>query len=1048
MDSPRSSSMTHLSAHDERKLVTVLFADLAGSTELSVRYDPEPLRSLLSAFFGEMAHQVRVFGGTVEKYAGDAIMAVFGVPRVHEDDAERAVRAALAMHESLEQLNPTFEQDYQTRLQMRIGIATGETVAATEPTREFMVTGDVANLAARLQTAAQGIVISEETHRLLAPLLEAQAMPPQSLKGFRNPITAYRVTGIRAVDSRPRGIPGLSSPVVGRDHELEILRRCPEELGRGRGQIISIVGEAGLGKSRLKIELRESLPKEMLWLEGRCYAHTQSSSYGPFIQILKTVLRLGSAEPQAVARIKLRAALQSLLGARSRDLGPVVAQLLGIELEPASQAVLSSDPRALQSQIVVAVRALLEGLAGRTPAIVAFEDIHWADAASIELITVLMELTDFLPVVILVTCRPDTDGIAWDVRFHAQRNFPHRLTEIQLAPLAHDDSESLVSNLLHVSDLPGGLRKLILDRSEGNPFFVEEIVRSLIEQQVLHRERDRWIAVGDAARFVIPSTLRGLIAARIDRLPAAAKVVLQHASVVGRTFTYRILKSLLAGDGALDQPLATLLRAELILERARLPEPEYLFKHALTQEAGYASILKDHRRDLHRNVAAFLEREWPDASDEHAALLAHHWLQAQEWEQALAHTLRAAERAARLYARPEAVAHYWQALELFGRLPATDQRQREYIAAVLALFDLPVWMRAETDRDEGFRHLDAALRAAVERRDAPSQARLEAIKAALLNDEALGLQAIARAEASGDAGALASALARHGAQLGWAGQYDEALRYGRRTIEVAEAAGALYNQAFTMTGIGRCYCARAGRLDDALDYAERSHAIGQKLGDARLRAWRAMVAEPYMYKGLWEQVVQAAEEGLPVAREIGEWSVFVWVSCWLGMAHLKLGRPEEARRVLGRARSEAQARRMPPYSMTYLHIGLAQLYLALGEPAESLEAARQALKFAEQSGYRLEQGAANRILGQVYEALDNPLEAEGAYRRSLQILDDIQSRPELGQTLLAYGRFKLRDVPTEGQGLVQRALSLFEEIGAPGWVSEARAAFERPSPGA
>lgn len=1040
--------MSFPATREERKLVTVLFADLAGSTELSVKYDPEPLRGLLSAFFEEMAHQVRVFGGTVEKYAGDAIMAVFGVPQVHEDDAERAVRAALAMRDSLDQLNPTFEQDYQTRLQMRIGVATGEAVAATEATREFAVTGDVANLAARLQTAAQGIVISEATHRLLAPLVEAQPMPPLSLKGFPNPVTAYRVTGLRDIDSRPRGIPGLSSPIVGRDRELETLRRCPEELGRGRGQIISIVGEAGLGKSRLKIELRENIPKGMLWLEGRCFAHTQSSSYGPFIQILKTVLRLGSADPQAVARIKLRAALQSLVGARSQDVRPVIAQLVGIELEAKSPVTIPTDPRALQSQIVVAVRALLESLAGRTPVIIAFEDIHWADAASIELLTVLVELTDFLPLMILVTCRPDTEGTAWDLRFHAQRNFPHRLTEIQLAPLAQDDSESLVSNLLHVSDLPGGLRKLILDRSEGNPFFVEEIVRSLIEQQVLRQEGNRWVALGDAGRFAIPSTLRGLIAARIDRLSASAKVVLQHASVVGRTFTYRILTSLLDGDGTLDPSLASLLRAELIWERARLPEPEYLFKHALTQEAAYASILKRQRRDLHRKVAAFLESEWPDSPDEHAALLAHHWLQAEEWEQALAYTLLAAKRAARLYARPEAIGHYWQAFELFGRLPVTDRRQQEYIAALIALDDLPGWIRAETDRDEGFRHLDAALQAAVKRRDPVSQARLEAIRASYLQDEALGLQAIARAEASGDAGALAFTLDRHGAYLGVIGRFDDALRYIRRTIEVDEAAGALYDQAFTMASIGRCYYARAGMLDDALDYAARGRAIGQTLGDARLRAWLAMVAEPYMYKGLWEQVVQAAEAGLPVAWEIGEWNVFVWVSCWLGMAHLKLGRPEDARRVLGRARSEAQAHRLPQYTMTYLHVALAQLHLALGEPGESLTLARKALEFANRSGYRLEQGAANRILGQAFEALDDPREAEAAYRRSLQILDEIQSRPELGQTLLAYGCFTLRADPTEGQKLVQRALSLFDQIGAPGWADEARAALDRSSAGA
>jgi class 3 adenylate cyclase len=229
--------------------VTVLFADLAGSTALAVQRDPEELRALLAAFFDEMAQQIRTFGGVVEKYAGDAIMAVFGVPRVHEDDAERAVRAAVAMRETLSQLNATFEQDYQLRLDLRVGIATGEAVAATDEARELLVTGEVAHLAARLQSAAPGVVVSEETHRLLGPLLVAERLEALSLKGFAGPVTAYRIVRLEGLDSRPRGIPGLSSPVVGRDRETEALRNALEDLGRGRGRIVFLVGEAGIGKA-------------------------------------------------------------------------------------------------------------------------------------------------------------------------------------------------------------------------------------------------------------------------------------------------------------------------------------------------------------------------------------------------------------------------------------------------------------------------------------------------------------------------------------------------------------------------------------------------------------------------------------------------------------------------------------------------------------------------------------------------------------------------------------------------------------------------------
>ena len=676
---------------DERKPVTVLFADLAGSTELATRHDPEQLRAMLSAFFDEMREQIQAFGGTVEKYAGDAIMAVFGVPRVSEDDAERAVRAALAMRQSLEQLNPLFEQDYGVRLDLRVGVATGEAVAAASAADQFLVTGEVANLAARLQSAGDGagVVVSEETYRNLDPLLEAEPMRDLTLKGFPRPITAYRVTGMRTAGGRPRGIFGLSSPVVGRDGEMRALRACIDDLRQGRGQVVSIVGEPGIGKSRLKIEIREGLPDGMRWLEGRCQSFTQSTSYAPLIEVLRGALGVGAADPQPIARTKLRAALRGLAGAQAEQHQTALAHLLGVDL--GASGARAQDPRALQAAIIVAMRAVLEGLSQRGPVVLAVEDIHWADAASVELLTIVMELTDRLPLMLLVTCRPETAGEAWTFRFHAERNYPHRLTEIRAAALVPEASLRLAESLLRASDLQETLRAQIVERAGGNPLFLEEIIRGLAEQGVLRREGDRWVATGDVDRWAIPSTLRGVLAARIDALPAEAKRALQRAAVVGRFFTHRALKALTEGEDDLDRALAQLLRADLIRESGRDPERRYMVKHALVQDAAYASILAERRNELHATVARHLETAVGELGDEHAAVLAHHWREAEEWERALHHTLRAAARARALYARPEAVALHWQALDLLARLPTTDARRSTYVDVVLQLLDLPGW---------------------------------------------------------------------------------------------------------------------------------------------------------------------------------------------------------------------------------------------------------------------------------------------------------------------------------------------------------------------
>jgi class 3 adenylate cyclase/tetratricopeptide (TPR) repeat protein len=1028
---------------DERKPVTVLFADLAGSTELATRHDPEHLRALLAAFFEEMRQQIEAFGGTVEKYAGDAIMAVFGVPRVNEDDAERAVRAAMAMSDSLAQLNPLFEQEYGVRLALRVGVATGEAVAAAGTVHEFMVTGEVANLAARLQSTTDGIVVSQETHQLLGALLVAEPLPALSLKGFPAPVTAYRVRGMRPLEGRSRGVPGLSSPVVGRVQEMSTLRSCVDDLGRGRGQVVVMIGEAGIGKSRLKIEIRESLPDGMRWLEGRCQSYTQSTSYAPVVQILRSALGLGAADPQAIARTKFRAALRTLAGSRADETQPALARLLSVDLAPAHAEAGPPDPRALQSQIVLATRILLEGLVSRGPVVLALEDLHWADAASVELLSVILELTDSLPLMILVTCRPETDGEAWAFRFHVEKNYPHRLTEIRLGPLAAADGRRLVDNLLHMSDLPEALRGRMLERSEGNPFFLEEIIRELIDSGVLHRSADGWAAATDVERLGIPTTLRGVLAARIDRLAPAAKAALQRASVVGRFFTYRELQALSEAGEDLDRPLAQLLRADLIRERARSPERQYMFKHALTQDAAYAGLLAGPRRALHGAMARHLEAGGADVAAEQAAVLAHHWYQAEEWERALDYSVRAAAHARALYARPEAIGHHWQALDLLGRLPQSSARRRTYVEVVGHLVGLPGFARNETERQKAVEHLGEAVRVAEELDDVGLLVQVESLHGFIALDETLLKRAVERARGARALDAEAVALARYIGFLGWAGRLDEALAHTARVIELYGALGNRFEEAFSMTGGGRCWASRAGRLGDALAHAARASEIAGELDDSRLKAWRAMVAEPYYYKGLWRELAEEAEKSLPIAWEIGEHTVIVYVSAWLGLVQLRLGHRDEARRLITRCLAWAESRLAGvPFALSYASTARALVHLADGELPEALTRARSGLSLGERSRAPLEQGAAWRAIGQIHEAMGNHDDADAAYRRSLGLLEPVKALPELGQSLLAYGRFKLVTDPVEGRRLVEGARKIFAEIDAIGWVPEADRALK------
>jgi len=559
---------------------------------------------------------------------------------------------------------------------------------------------------------------------------------------------------------------------------------------------------------------------------------------------------------------------------------------------------------------------------------------------------------------------------------------------------------------------------------------------------VLQRDGDRWVATAAPDSTAIPDTLRGVLAARIDRLPAEAKATLQRAAVVGRFFTHRVLVALSDQGAEVDRAIAPLLRAELIREWARLPERQYVFKHALTRDAAYASLLGETRRTLHARVARHLEEVAADKLDEHAPLLAHHWTQAEDWERALHHTLRAAERARGLYARPEAIAQHWAALDLIARLPARPERPRTYVEVVLELISLPGWAKNAEEREGGLAHLVEARHGAEALGDVDLVARADTLRGTMTGDEELMRRALEMARVAGlprteafVTDALSNFLGRHA-------RFEEGLPFTARSIEIYEAEGLRYPHALTINYNGRCWSARAGRLEESLAYASRFRAMAAELDDIRLRALRAMEAEPYIYKGLWADVVRVAEESLPIAWEIGEAGVIHFASAWLGIAYLKLDRRDDARRVVARAVTWGEARVATiPFALTYLSIARALCHLADGELDQALARARLGLDYAEQSRFVIEHGAALRVLGQTHEVLGQRVEADTAFRQSLEILDAAKPLPELGQTLLAYGRFRRAETPDEGRALIERAREIFERIDAPGWLVEAQQAL-------
>lgn len=542
----------------ERKRVTALFADIVGSTSMAETMDPEDWREIVTGAHQRVSAEVYRFEGTIAQLLGDGVLAFFGAPLTHEDDPERAVRASLAILASIrsyreELVNARRVSDFQ----MRIGLNTGLVVVGNignDLHMEYLAVGDTVNLAARVQSSADPdcLLISENTHRLVSPLFDFEDRGKIAVKGKAEEVHVYQVVGERKGADRRRGVTGLDSPLVGRRREYSTLLQILDDLRSGRGATVAIVGEAGLGKSRLVAEWRRQAEtgdggRRVRWIEGRCLSFGATMAHHLSTEILRGLIGAGpEATPVEIAQA-LRGTLASTL-AEDEAAGtfPFLAHLLGLELDDDAEARIKYlDGPALQARYGAAYTLLLRRVCEKDPTIIICEDLHWSDPSSVELGRQILPLVGEAPLVIALVMRAERDAAGWRLLEAARETAGGGALEIHLAPLSEADTQDLVRNLLDIQSLPDDLRTLIQAKAEGNPFFVEEVLRMLIDQETLERDGEGWRLTGEVGSLEIPDTLQGVLAARIDRLPEEAKRTLQIASVIGRTFQVRVLEEVL-----------------------------------------------------------------------------------------------------------------------------------------------------------------------------------------------------------------------------------------------------------------------------------------------------------------------------------------------------------------------------------------------------------------------------------------------------------------------------------------------------------------------
>jgi class 3 adenylate cyclase/predicted ATPase len=681
----------------EHKQVTVMFCDMEGFTDFTEEVGPEEAYGIMDQIYELLIHKVHDYEGTVNEMTGDGIMALFGAPIALEDAPQRAIRSAMAIHREMGIFSDKIRQEKEEipPLRMRIGIHTGPVVVGTlgnDLRVEFKAVGDTVNLASRVESLALpgATYVTEETFRLTEGLFRFEALGQKEVKGKKEPVPIYRVIApstrrTRFDVSAERGL----TPFVGREKELELMLDGFQRAKTGRGQAFSVMAEAGVGKSRLLYEFRKAITNEdVTFLEGRCLSYGKGVAYHPVIDILKASFDIGESDGDSEIKQKVKRSL-NVTGADEATTLPYLLELLSVKESGLDKIPLS--PEAKKDRMMEALKRIPLKASEIRPLILAYEDLHWIDKSSEDHLKHLLESIPGARVLMIFTYRPEFVHTWGGKSFHSQ---------ITLNRLSNREGLMMISHLLGTEEIDSPLEELILEKTEGVPFFIEEFIRSLRDLKIIERKGNKYYLARVAQDVIIPSTIHDVIMARVDTLPEAAKGVLQTGSVVGREFSHDLIRRVTGlPEQELWSHLSVLKDSELLYERGIYPQSNYIFKHALTQDATYQSLLKSTRQKYHRKIAEALEKDFPGAVETQPELLAHHYTEAGVNEQAVGYWHQAGKRASQRSAHFEAINHLTKELEVLMTLPDSLERARQELDLQTTLGPMLMAVKGQSSSD-------------------------------------------------------------------------------------------------------------------------------------------------------------------------------------------------------------------------------------------------------------------------------------------------------------------------------------------------------------
>jgi len=1025
------------SMEGERKQVTVLFADVADFTKMSEKMDPEEVRNLISECMVFLTEEIHHYEGTIAQFLGDGVMALFGAPIAHEDAPQRALYAALGIREDLRGYAEKLRKD-AIGFSMRIGLNTGLVVVGRigdDLTMEYTAMGDTVNLASRMESTAQPgtIQVADDTYRLTEGYFDFKPLGEIEVKGRKAPVKAYQLLGLGRVRTR-LGISEMRglTPFAGREKELDLLLDGLNRARSGRGQAISIVGEAGVGKSRLLYEFKKAIPREdVTFLEGRCLAYSRGEAYHPVADMLKLNFNILQDEKDDHIRDRVKKGLKAL-GVEETQTLPYLLELLSVK--DSGIDAISMSPEARKDRIRESVkRIVLKGSEVR-PLIMAFEDLQWLDRGSEEMAKYMLDSIPAARVMLIFTYRPDFVHTWGGRSYHSQ---------VTLNRLSNRESLAMVTNILGTENIDGKLEELVLDKTEGIPFFIEEFMKSLKDLGIIQRKESVYCLAKDIANIAIPSTIQDVVMARVDSLPEAAKAVLQTGSVIEREFGYGLIKR---ATGLSEQDLLSHLSAlrdsELLYERGIYPQSTYIFKHALTREVVYDSILKNTRKKLHNEIGAAIEDIHKDNLNEYYAVLAEHFITGGNYEKAVQYCRLSERKAEKAASFNDAIAYVKKRVSCLEKLPQTEDILRKTVDARTTLGLYLTQMNHNIEAKEAVEPVvDLALRLGYKRRVSQIYSILGWYVWLVEEDYPRAQRYLADglrlAEELRDSISLIFVNFWLGYMLSMNCEYEKASYHLRKALEINTASNSLWGITTVKSATATWVHNAQGKINDGFKESSEALQIAEESGDIFSKvAGYGFHGRSCYCKGFLTEAEDHLVKGIGFGERINDPGHQGGFHFYLGETYLSMGKYVQARQVLERGISLLEQSRLLPSVLNLSRLALAQVKILSGDVDIELE---PLYRYQAATKAKCWEGCLRRYLSAILLNIDvkRMSEAEDWIKTAIEADSRNGTRLSLAMNFAQYAELcKRKGDLAMAKEKLSKAIEIFKECGADGWVKK------------